>query len=340
MVQNKAVTIYDVAKKAGVSPATVSRVLNEPSRVNEEKRDRVLDAINELKFVPKAEAVANARSGLKRIGVIAPFFTEPSFMQRLRGISRVLSARHYEMVVYSLESARELEEYVDMLCSSRRVDGLIVLSLNLSVKSVEKLRESRLPVCFVESGVDGFDSVSVDNEEGGFLAAKYLYDLGCRHPAFFGEKSERPYAVRASEKRLDGYRKFFSEKKIQIKKNHIWLGENTEENILFGVNEFLSQKNLPDCIFASSDVIAIKLVEIANSKKIKVPEQIKIIGFDNIDFSRYLNISTVTQNLDESGRLAAERVLARIEDSDREAVNARISLSVIARESTELSGRE
>ena len=96
-------TIYDVATHAGVSPATVSRVLNSPSLVNSVKRQRILASIEELQFVPKAEAVAKARQQLKRIAVIAPFFTEPSFMERLKGISHVLAPQHYEMVVYAAQ---------------------------------------------------------------------------------------------------------------------------------------------------------------------------------------------------------------------------------------------
>ena len=100
-------TIYDVAKKAGVSPSTVSRVLNEPFRVQIEKRKLVLDAIRELKFIPKADAVALARKQYKKIAVIAPFFTQPSFMQRLRGISSILSGHHYELIMYAIESTKE-----------------------------------------------------------------------------------------------------------------------------------------------------------------------------------------------------------------------------------------
>ena len=96
MNQNKQVTIYDVAKEAGVSPATVSRVLNEPNKVASVKRDSVLAAIDKLKFVPKVDAVINARKSYKKIGVIAPFFTQPSFMERLRGICSVLASEHYK----------------------------------------------------------------------------------------------------------------------------------------------------------------------------------------------------------------------------------------------------
>src|ERR1051325_3716396 len=97
-------TIYDVAALAGVSISTVSRVLNSPEQVNEATRTRVLAAIDELNFVPKAEATARARKGTRRIGVLAPFFTYPSFVQRLRGVAIALTGSSYEMVIYNVES--------------------------------------------------------------------------------------------------------------------------------------------------------------------------------------------------------------------------------------------
>ena len=114
MVQAKQVTIYDVAEKAGVSPATVSRVLNAPEKVAEKKRQQVLDVIKELNFVPKVDAVINARKSYKKIAVIAPFFTQPSFMQRLRGVTEVLASEHYELVIYSISTTEDLNNYISM----------------------------------------------------------------------------------------------------------------------------------------------------------------------------------------------------------------------------------
>jgi LacI family transcriptional regulator len=333
MAQNVA-TIYDVARKAEVSPATVSRVLNEPSKVNVEKRNAVLAAIASLHFVPKAAAVANARQSYKKIGVIAPFFTQPSFMQRLRGISNVLSGRHYEIVVYSIESQEELLEYIDMLTGSRRVDGLIVLCLKLSDLMLDRLRESGISVCFVESNVDGFDSVIIDNENSGKLAAEFLYSKGYRRPGFVGEASNKTYAVPATEDRLRGFLKFFGRQGIAVSKKHIWLGEFTDEKVDDGISALLSQNTLPDCILTSSDLIAIRFMKIAAQKNIKVPDDIAVVGFDNLDFTEYLNLTTVNQELDESGKTAAELILDRQKDKTRKERKVHIQVKVIERATT------
>lgn len=312
-------TIYNVARKAGVSPATVSRVLNEPSRVQAETRKRVVEAIAALGFVPKADAVAHARKQYKKIGVIAPFFTEPSFMQRLRGLSSVLSGKHYELVIYAIESIEELEEYVDMLASNRRVDGLVVLCLDFRDEMISALRESGLPACFVESEAAGFDSVTVDNYEGGRMAARMLFERGYRNPAFIGEASSRPFAVPSTDIRLRGFRDFFAEQGIALEEHFTWLGEFSERAADRGIESMLKGGTLPDCVFAASDMIAIRLLKLAAACGISVPKDLAVVGFDDLDIADYLGLSTISQALDESGRLAAEMILDRLRDPERPA---------------------
>jgi LacI family transcriptional regulator len=125
----KTPTIYDVAQKAGVSITTVSRVLNAPDKVNPETRERILTAIDALGFTPKAEARARALRQTGRIGVITPFFTAPSFVQRLRGIASALTKENYELVIYAVESAAHLASYLASLPLTGNLDGLIIMSL-------------------------------------------------------------------------------------------------------------------------------------------------------------------------------------------------------------------
>jgi LacI family transcriptional regulator len=115
MPNKKAPTIYDVAKRAGVSITTVSRMLNDPDRVNGVTRERVMAAVDALGFMPKAEARARALRRTGRIGVISPFFTAPSFVQRLRGISEALSAKKFELVIYTVDSANHLKSFLSSL---------------------------------------------------------------------------------------------------------------------------------------------------------------------------------------------------------------------------------
>lgn len=327
-------TIYDVARLAGVSSATVSRFLNEPDRVAQEKRERIQSAITELNFVPKADAVAKARSAYRKIGVVAPFFTQPSFMERLRGIAAVLSAEHYELVVYSIDTMEDLVNYVQMLVNTQRLDGLILLCVQLPADVLDLLRGASFPVCFVENEYEDFDCVVVHNLQGGQKAAQFLCEKGCKKPGFIGEKSMLEYAVNATEDRLRGFKFYCANNGIVIPENHIWLGEFSEGSLDEGITKFLEQEDLPDGIFCSSDVIAARLIRIALTKGISVPRQIRIIGFDNIDIAEYIGLTSVNQNLEESGRMAARLILMRIKDRERGSVVMKVPLSVIERETT------
>ncbi len=327
-------TIYDVARLAGVSSATVSRFLNEPDRVAQEKRERIQTAITELNFVPKADAVAKARSAYRKIGVVAPFFTQPSFMERLRGIAAVLSAEHYELVVYSIDTEEDLVNYVQMLVNTQRVDGLILLCVQLPADVLDLLRGASFPVCFVENEYEDFDCVVVHNLQGGQKAAQFLCEKGCKKPGFIGERSMLEYAVNATEERLRGFKFYCANNGIVIPENHIWLGEFSEGSLDVGITRFLEQEDLPDGIFCSSDVIAARLIRIALTKGISVPRRIRVIGFDNIDIAEYIGLTSVNQNLEESGRMAARLILMRIKDRERGSVVMKVPLSVIERETT------
>ncbi|MCR5763830.1 MAG: LacI family transcriptional regulator [Treponema sp.] len=327
-------TIYDVARLAGVSSATVSRVLNEPDKVGEDKRLKVLNAIKELNFVPKADAVANARKSYRKIGVIAPFFTQPSFMERLRGIARVLAPEHYELVIYSIDSTEDLNNYVSTMVTTRRVDGLIFLCVHLERFVLDLLHDAEFPVCFVENDLDNFDCVNIHNLLGGQKAAQFLYEQGCRRPGFIGEQSRLSYAVSATEDRFRGFKFYFANQGIVIQPEHVWIGEFTDQQLDKGIADFLAAKTLPDCVFCSSDLIAARFVHLAREAGILVPKDIKVLGFDNVDISGYIGLSTVNQNLDMSGKAAADLVLARMKEPSRPVVNMNVPLDIIERETT------
>ncbi len=132
-------TIYDVAELSGLSISTVSRVLNSPERVSGETRARVLAAIDQLGFVPKAEARARALQSNRRIGVLTPFITAPSFVQRLRGIDAALVNTNYELVIYTVESLNRLQGYLASLPITGNLDGLIIMSLPIDDEGAEQV---------------------------------------------------------------------------------------------------------------------------------------------------------------------------------------------------------
>ncbi|HET6452224.1 MAG TPA: LacI family DNA-binding transcriptional regulator, partial [Spirochaetia bacterium] len=186
-MSRRAPTIYDVAKKAGVSVSTVSRAVNEPHLVQEDTRQKVMRAVEQLKFVPKAEATALARKHVGSIGVLVPFFTSPSFVQRMRGVAAALSETKFELAVYTVSSRTQLDEYLDVLPLWRRLDGLVLMSMPVSDSQTRHLASHGLEVVTVEFSRGEFCSVEIDNVQGGKLAARLLLSKGRRRCAYIGE---------------------------------------------------------------------------------------------------------------------------------------------------------
>jgi DNA-binding LacI/PurR family transcriptional regulator len=324
-------TIYQVAETAGVSIATVSRVLNAPHRVNENTRKRVLKAIEELHFVPKAEASARARKDFKRIGVLTPYFTEPSFVQRMRGISNVLMGSEYELIVYAVESLVQLRGYLDMLPISRRIDGLIVMSLPLANGDAERIRSNHLQTVLVEYNHPFFSSIEIDNENGGRLAAEYLLGKGYRRMAFIGEAGEPPYSLHPSAYRLTGFQKILSESGTPLSDEYIGLNPLDMRKVRQQTNRFLDLPEPPEAIFACSDIQAAGVLRAARERGLRIPDDLAVLGFDNIDLADYMELTTIDQALDESGRTAVELLIARMANPERPPQNIKLQLSVIER---------
>ena len=188
-------TIYDVAEIAGVSISTVSRVLNAPEHVHGSTRARVLAAIDQLNFVPRAEATARARKAMRRIGVLAPFFTYPSFVQRLRGVANTLADFAYEMVIYNVESDVRRDGHLASLPLTRRIDGLIIMALPFEAKAAQRLVAHELEVVLIEFTHPLFSSVEINDESGGLLVARYLVERGHQRCAFVGDSDVPVYAL-------------------------------------------------------------------------------------------------------------------------------------------------
>jgi DNA-binding LacI/PurR family transcriptional regulator len=326
------VTVYDVAKKAKVSIATVSRVINSSGKVNEATRERVLSAIDSLGFVPKAEAVARARKASGRIGVLAPFFTYPSFVERLQGVASSLADSPYELVVYSVDSAARRDTYLSSLAVTRRLDGLIVMALPFDDVMAHRLITHNLETVLIEAGRPQFSSVEIDDEAGGRLAAEYLLEKGHRRCAFVGDEDLPDYAIHPSEWRLAGYRKALQDASVPLTNDYIALAPHGLEQARQLAHRLLDLPEPPTAFFAPSDMQAMGILKAARERGLSVPDQLAVIGFDDLEISDYIGLTTVRQPLKESGRVAVELLLARLADRARPVQHVRLPLTVIKRQ--------
>ena len=325
-------TIYDVAREAGVSISTVSRVLNAYKEVNEETRAVVLAAIEALGYVPKAEARARALKETRRIGVITPFFTAPAFVQRLRGVAAAVASKNFELVVYTVDSLETLSDYLETLpFSTHNLGGLIFISMNISEEQAERLLKHGLDAVLIEHSSQFFSSVEIDDVAGGRMAAEYLIDRGHRKIAFLGDSNRMDYVVQTTEYRLKGFRKGLHAAGIELSEENTHLVRYDIETTRRHAREMLSKPDRPTAIFASTDLQAMAIIKGAHDLSLRIPDDLAVIGFDDLDMADYVDLTTIRQHLDESGRIAAELLMTRLTEPDRLIQHVQLPLTLVKR---------
>jgi DNA-binding LacI/PurR family transcriptional regulator len=329
----RGVTIYDVAQAAGVSIATVSRVLNSPHQVHETTRQRVMAAVDQLGFVPKAEAMARARRRYQRVGVLAPFFTVHSFVQRLRGVASVLDGSPYELVVYNVDTPEHCRNYLETLPVVQRLDGLIIMSLRVSERNVERFVQQQLPTVLIETTHPALSSVGIDHVAGGQLAADYLLAKGHRRLAYVGGDSEIPgYTLHTSELRLAGFRRRIYEAGINLPEGYVRSSQNSIEHARQQAHSLFDLPKLPSAIFAASDSLALGVLKALRERGLRAPDDVAVMGFDDLEIADFVGLTTISQSLDESGRIAVELLLTRVAEPARPVQQISLPLRVIERE--------
>jgi len=327
-------TIYSVAAKAGVSISTVSRFLNTPDKVNPDTANRIQSSMNQLDYVPHGHVGLRAHRNAQRIGVLCPFFTAPSFVQRMQGMAEVLREASFEMVVCAVDSPEQLAGYLRSVSFLRRFDGLIIVSMSLTEAEVHRLGASGLDVVLIETPHPAFSSVEADNVLGGRLAARCFLDKGYLPCAYLGEHAPPPYSPRPSTVRLAGFREVLEAAGHTLAEDRIREGVPTFADACRMAEELLDLPEPPRAVFAMSDLMAIGVLKTARRRGIPVPGRLAVLGFDDIDVADYVGLSTVSQSLVESGRVAARLLIERIRSADGPLKRVHLEVKLIERDTT------
>ncbi len=325
-------TIYEVAETAHVSIATVSRVLNNPQKVSAKTRQAVLSAIDKIGFVPRAEARARAIKENRRIGVIAPFITAPSFVQRLRGVVTALMNTSYELVIYTVDSSDRLHGYLAKLPLTHSLDGLIIMSLPFSEDEANRLIEHGVETVLIEYPQTMFSTVEIDDVAGGRMAAQYLLEKGHRRIAFMGDTDLPEYAIHPVSRRLAGFRLRLEEAGLSLPPEQVILTPYSQEQARQAAHELLNLAEPPTAIFSATDLQAFGVLKAAREMGLKIPGDLAIIGFDDLDMAEYVGLTTVRQHLDDSGRIAVELLLSRLANPAHPVEHVQLPLSIVERE--------
>lgn len=333
--KNSPPTIYDVARLSGVSIATVSRVLNSPERVSESSRLKVMEAIDRLGFVPNAEARARVLQSTAQIGVITPFFTSPSFTNRLRGVAAVLANSKYDLVVYTVDSVERLDGYLAALPLRGNLDGLIVMSLPVDDAAAQRLISNQLETVLIEYSHPSFSTIQVDDRAGGRLAAQHLIELGHRRCAYLYFGQHPSYSIHPEVQRLAGFREALEECGIALPDEYITYVPLSRQGISEKLRQLFELDNPPTALFVPADELAIRVIHEARKLGLQTPQDISVIGFDGIDIAEHVDLTTINQQLTESGQIAAELLLARLADPGRSIQQVQIQVHLDVRGTTQ-----
>ncbi|MCA9731141.1 LacI family DNA-binding transcriptional regulator [candidate division KSB1 bacterium] len=315
----KKTTIEDVARKAGVSKGTVSAVINNKPTVKSSTREHVLKTIKELNFRPKGFArVLKGQNVEKSIGLIARAFDNPFYTSIAIGIKRYANAKGYALFVASSEGNHANEETISRLFSNKDVKGAIiapVLDGTIEIAHLFNLRAINYPFVLLEE-VPGIQTnvVSIDNTNSTYKATKYLIDSGHEKIIHF---SGPEYSSHTFE-RINGFRNAFSESNLIFNKELIIpAGSHFQDGYKTGKQYFssIAPENRPSAVVCFNDVIAFGLIAALKELSIQVPEDISIIGHDDIEFARYWSppLTTISTPVDELGRIAADILIRSIE---------------------------
>jgi DNA-binding LacI/PurR family transcriptional regulator len=326
-------TIAEVAREAGVGVATVSRVLNGSPSVREETRERVLAAIKRLGYVPNtaARALSTGRTGT--IGVIAPFLTRPSVVERLRGVSRVLAQTDYLLILYDVERPEQRGEFFRTLAGGGRLDGLLCISLCPTDDELAPLAAAGVPAVLVDHAHDKLPAVSTDDVEGGRLATEHLIALGHERIAFVGDdEADNGYGFTSSARRRTGWSRALAAAGLPAGRDLVRTAEHGRAAAAAAARELLTTDDPPTAMFAASDIQALGVLEAAEEVGVAVPDELSVIGFDDIELARWAGLTTVAQPLEDSGACGAELLLAALAGAP--ARGRRLTLGLVRRMTT------
>jgi LacI family transcriptional regulator len=331
------INAYDVAKKAGVSQSTVSRVLNNYPHIKEETKKKVLSAIKELNFTRDEIARSLAEKKTRTIGLIIGDITNPFYAETSSIIMKRANDQNYNVIIsYTDYQNDNLDQAIQTLIG-KRVDGIIIGSIDRTNKRIKELYESGFPIILYNSPVDDHkhaNYVVLNNEKGAFLATEHLIQLGHEKIAFVSG----PDRFLNLYHRHIGYVNALKKYNIPYYESLVYKGELSFQEIITFVITLLFTHNRPTAIFAGSDQIALTIMDAAAKQGLKIPEDLSIIGYDNIHFSanQLISLTTVSQNMVTMASLALENLLLLIEGKEivEKALQIELAPELIIRKTT------
>jgi LacI family transcriptional regulator len=334
----KKVTIYDVAQKAGVAISTVSRVLNESPYVSDETKRKVKTAIEELEFYPQANARKLASKEPNMVAMAVPTFTSPFFNEVLKGVKDEIFHTDLDLLIYntgSRDSTKNLKKFLDR----GTPDALIIFSIDIDEDIHRRLISQEVPVVLVDVKHPDFDYYWWDNYRGGQLAAEHLVKQGFTRIGMVQalDRSEK------YQKRELGFEDTLKELNHPLKEEYVTAGITrkhggfSEEAGYEAIHILHNRGSMPEAIFCSNDSQALGAMHALEELNLSVPNDVALIGYDNIKSARYLNLTTIDQKMLDMGGKAIQRLEARLFEKPEDLWQVTVEPELVIRKSTQRS---
>lgn len=327
-------TIYEVSKLAGVSLATVSRVINKSGKVKSGTRDKVEAAMMELGYRPNTIAQSLATKRSNSVGILIPELHGPFFGAMLSSIEDELRAAGKHVIITAGHSDDAIEKESIEFLSSRNCDALILHVYAVSNEYIEQLRERDIPIVVIGRLIPGMENncISINDEYGGYVATKTLIELGHRQLASI----TGPLWKNDGKQRLAGYRRALDEYGLDFDRQLLAEGNYEEASGRQGMRRLLQQEIPFTGLVCANDEMAAGAIAVAQQRGMTIPDDLSIIGFDNVFFTTYMNpaLSTVHYPIDVMGRMAARCVLRDVYDRKDMDIQNHFEPRVVRRAST------
>jgi len=299
-------TIKDVAELAGVHPSTVSRVINNDSRISKKTKNKVLLIINKLGYTPNAVARGLKTKRTYTLGMLIPDITNPFFAEIARGVEDTANKNNFNVILCNTDDKLKKERtYLQILGTAHIKD-----------KSILELEKKKFPYILVSRNIEGLDKncIIVDDIEGGMMATEYLIKLGHRRVAHI----TGPLKTRSALNRLKGYKLALKKYEIEYRDELIGEGDFRIKGGYQVTKRFLKLNEPPTAIFAANDLLALGAMQAIQKKNFHIPEDFSVIGFNDIKLASFVypTLTTIRQPMLEMGELAVKMLLRIIEEGE------------------------
>jgi LacI family transcriptional regulator len=326
-------TIHEVARAAGVGVGTASRALSGNPHVADETRARVRAAADRLGFRPSPIARAFSRGRTQTLEVVVPLITQHFYVEVLRGIEGALAATDYALLIRTIERQADRARVLREQYLRGRVDGALLVSLTPTRGLVSRVMAAGVPLVLVDAEQPKLPSVAVDHAAAAATAVRHLVELGHRRIALV-DHAQDPFAPVYPDQRHRGYRRALTEAGLPERSDYERVTDFSPEAGAGAGRELLALAEPPSAVFAGSDTQALGILEAARQAGRRVPDDLAVVGYNDIEIAEYLGLTTIHVPMRELGQRGLQLLLRAIEQPESRPEHIRLPAELVVRRSS------